>query len=194
MSSRALKFHPDARLDVIEAYEWYAQRSQMIGSKAAGSPQHQSQIKIPATGLSRFLAGIMCGDQASLGLEMALVGILALFCIAIGHGFLNADTARFGAIASLATSFVGGIVWFVYWTERKPRSFPAPNIRTSKLLVAITPLLFWVPVLGMVVSTAAVHRAYWLILPDWISSLLAVCFFVAALITFCVCVTCLAVP
>jgi hypothetical protein len=35
----------------------------------------------------------------------------------------------------------------------------------------------------MIVSSAAIYRAYWLILPDWISLLLVACFLLAAATT-----------
>ncbi len=149
----------------------------------SGSPQSTSRDKTSGSGQSRSLARILEADQASLGLGIALLGAMALACLAIWHGYLNAGTVLFGNVASLAACFVGGVVWFMRWTEHRPRAFPAPSVKTSKLLVAIVPLVFWVPIFGMIVTSAAIDRAYWLILPDWISSALAACFFVAAAIT-----------
>ena len=33
MSSPSLEFHPDARTDVLEAYDWYAERSQVAADE-----------------------------------------------------------------------------------------------------------------------------------------------------------------
>jgi hypothetical protein len=155
-----------------------------MASRHPGNRQSTPRDKTPAIGQSRSLAMIPSADQASLGLGIALLGMLALACLTIWHGYLNADTALFGNVASLAACFVGGVVWFMHWTEHRRRSFPAPSLKTSKLLVAMVPVVFWVPIFGMIAASAAIDRAYWLILPNWISSCLAACFFVAAAITF----------
>ena len=149
-------------------------------SRQSEAQQPTSRDKTSAVGRSPYLT---TQYQASPGLGIALVGVLVLACLAICHRHLDTDTALFGSVASLAVSFVGGVVWFMHWTECRPRSFPAPSVQTGKLLVAMVPVVFWVPVIGMVVTSVAIDRAYWLILPDWISSCLATCFFVSALVT-----------
>ncbi len=75
----------------------------------------------------------------------------------------------------------GHLLWF--FRTRRETYFIEPSPNTSKLLVAMAPAVFWVPILGMIVTSTAIDRAYWLILPDWISSCLAACFFVAATIS-----------
>lgn len=87
-----------------------------------------------------------------------------------------------GIVVTLIAVFVGNTVGLMGWLERHPRSFPAPNVMASKLLVAISPVVFWIPIFGMILASIAIYRAYWLILPDWISFLLATCFFLAAII------------
>ncbi len=153
----------------------------------AARQSESGQIALPgkpaAIGQSQSVRVALPANQGSIGLAIVVFGFLALACLAIGHARLNADTVMTGGVGSLAICFVGTVVWFMHWTENRLRSFPAPSLEISKLLVATVPVVFWVPVFGLIVTSVAIDRAYWLVLPDWISSCLAACFFVAATIT-----------
>lgn len=87
---------------------------------------------------------------------------------------------------------------FTIWTfqsalgKRAPKEEPpnvdlhisqAPGSAVSYLLVALVPLTFWIPLIGPIVSWLAIRQARWITLPDWVSFLLVLLFFVAIAVT-----------
>ena len=129
------------------------------------------QDKMPASDRARFRARILSAKRTWLGLGVALIAALVLSRLAIWRGYLNNETVLVGILVILVAGFVSGVVWLMGWIEHTPRSFPAPSVKNSKLLVVMVPVVFWLPIFGMIVTSAAIYRAYWLILPDWISLL-----------------------
>lgn len=145
--------------------------------------EHISPASLPGEGgceVSSRCTRISSISQVSLVFFIALVNVLVLSCTAMQRSYLSEEMCLIGFVVILVGDFVGGVAWLMGWLERAPRSFPAPSVKNSKLLVALVPVVFWIPIFGMIVTCAAIYRAYWLILPNWISLLLSVCFFASA--------------
>ena len=75
MHSLPLFFHPDARVDALEAYDWYAKRSQ----QAADAFREELHDAGGDEGILRFHASSRSSAEASLCAEWGMQRIRAAF-------------------------------------------------------------------------------------------------------------------
>lgn len=68
-----------------------------------------------------------------------------------------------------AIGFVAGLfVAVVDYFEQRAPGRGAPNPLVTRVLIGISPLCFWIPFVGAVVTFCALYRCHWLDEPDWV--------------------------
>lgn len=78
--------------------------------------------------------------------------------------------------------FAGSLIGVIEYLEQRSSEQHKPRPVLSWTLIVLTPLLFWVPLLGVVITLAAIYRTPNVNLPELGVLMLWGCFFIAAAI------------
>jgi hypothetical protein len=81
-----------------------------------------------------------------------------------GRGVESWVLAAGAAIGFVAGLFVAAVDYF----EQRAPGRGAPNAVVTRVLIAISPLCFWVPFVGAVVTFSALYRCHWVDQADWV--------------------------
>ena len=108
-------------------------------------------------------------------------GILSSFNNTFGN-----DHRYFEILAGAGLGFVGGgTLLLMNLIERGRKSSKTFNPRITRLLLFLTPLTFWVPLIGLLHISYASYRAKYLKGTDWKVAPVGCLFFVAIAINLC---------
>ena len=113
-----------------------------------------------------------------------IVGALVTIYLLYRFDFLGKGPSLLRIAFAGAIGFLGGgVLWFMDFIENRAKKSDAPNATVSIIVLALVPFTFWIPLLGLIITSFAIHRAHWLALPDWISFIVACLWFLALGIT-----------